>query len=40
MVEELLEFAAAVRAVREWVDAHARWEETLLVVTSDHETAT
>ncbi|HHX42895.1 MAG TPA: alkaline phosphatase [Chloroflexi bacterium] len=38
MVEELLEFAAAVRAVREWVDAHARWEETLLVVTSDHET--
>ncbi len=38
MIEEELDFAAAVGAVMSWVDANSNWGETLLVVTADHET--
>jgi alkaline phosphatase len=38
MIEEELEFAAAVDAVIQWVKQHSNWGDTLLVVTADHET--
>ena len=38
MVEELSEFNAAVQDVVDWVGAHSSWDETLLIVTADHET--
>jgi len=38
MIEEELDFAAAVGAVVDWVKANSNWGETLLVVTADHET--
>ena len=37
-VEEQVAFNEAVDAVIEWVEENSSWEETLLVVTSDHET--
>jgi alkaline phosphatase len=38
MIEEQLEFNEAVSAVVEWVEAHSGWDQTLVIVTSDHET--
>lgn len=37
-IEEQIDFNAAVDAVIEWVEANSSWDETLLIVTSDHET--
>lgn len=37
-IEEQIDFNAAVAAVIEWVEAHSSWNETLLIVTADHET--
>jgi alkaline phosphatase len=37
-IEEQMDFNAAVAAVIDWVEAHSNWNETLLIVTSDHET--
>lgn len=37
MIEELIDFNRSVRAVVDWVASHSSWEETLLIVTSDHE---
>ena len=37
-IEEQADFNAAVAAVIEWVETHSSWDETLLIVTSDHET--
>ena len=37
-VEEQIDFNEAVDAVIEWVEENSSWDETLLVVTSDHET--
>ncbi len=37
-IEEQMDFNAAVAAVIDWVEAHSSWDETLLIVTSDHET--
>lgn len=37
-IEEQMDFNAAVAAVIGWVETHSNWEETLLIVTSDHET--
>ena len=37
MIEELMDFKASIRAVVEWVDARTAWDETLLVVTADHD---
>lgn len=36
-IEELIDFNGSVRAVVEWVESHGGWEQTLLIVTSDHE---
>ena len=38
LIEEHLDFDAAVQAVIDWVQANSNWGETLLVVTNDHET--
>ncbi len=37
-IEEQVDFNAAVAAVVEWVEANSNWNETLLIVTADHET--
>jgi alkaline phosphatase len=38
MIEEQIGFNRAVDAVIEWIESHSGWNETLLMVTSDHET--
>lgn len=38
MLEEHADFNAAVAAVVEWVETHSSWDDTLLIVTADHET--
>lgn len=36
-IEEQMDFNASVNAVVEWVETYSSWEETLLIITSDHE---
>lgn len=36
LMEEQIGFNLAIEAVVEWVETHSSWEETLIVVTSDH----
>ena len=36
-IEEQIDFNLAVEAVIEWVEENSSWDETLLIVTSDHE---
>jgi alkaline phosphatase len=38
MIEEQIDFDKAVEAVVEWVESNSSWKETLIIVTSDHET--
>ncbi|MEH0018271.1 MAG: alkaline phosphatase [Desulfobacter sp.] len=37
LIEEQTDFNRAVAAVVDWVDANSNWDETLLIVTADHE---
>ncbi len=37
-IEEQIDFNMAVEAACEWVDKNSSWDETLIVVTADHET--
>jgi len=37
MIEEHVAFLRALEAVVRWIEAHGGWEETLLIVTADHE---
>src|SRR5690625_7862657 len=37
-MEEMQDFNASVDAAIEWVETNSNWEETLLIVTADHET--
>lgn len=37
-IEEQKDFDEAVRAAINWVEENSSWEETLIIVTSDHET--
>ncbi|NUM55574.1 MAG: alkaline phosphatase [Candidatus Hydrogenedentes bacterium] len=37
MIEEMIDYNKAVEAVVQWVEQHSSWEETLVVVTGDHE---
>jgi alkaline phosphatase len=37
MIEEQIDFNNTVQAVIDWVGANSSWEETLLLVTADHE---
>ena len=39
MIEEQIDFDRAVEAVKAWVEANSSWEETLLIVTTDHGNA-
>lgn len=38
MIEEEIDFNRAVAAVVNWVEANSNWDETLVIVTADHET--
>jgi alkaline phosphatase len=38
MIEEEMDFNAAVAAVVGWVEANGGWEEALVIITADHET--
>jgi alkaline phosphatase len=38
LIEEQSSFNLAVEAVVKWIENHSNWEDTLLIVTSDHET--
>lgn len=38
MIEEQIGFLKAVQAVVAWVEAKSSWDETLLILTADHET--
>jgi alkaline phosphatase len=38
VIEETQSFLDSVAAVEEWVETNSSWDETLLVVTADHET--
>lgn len=38
MIEEHSEFLRAVQAVVEWVETHSNWQETVLILTADHDT--
>lgn len=37
LVEEQIDFDRAVEAVIEWVEQNSNWDETILIVTADHE---
>ncbi len=37
MIEEQIDFNKSVESAVEWVEKHSSWEETLIIVTSDHE---
>ncbi len=37
-IEERIDFDSAVDAVIGWIERYSNWEESLLIVTSDHET--
>ncbi len=38
IIEEQIDFNKAVEAVVDWVEKHSTWDETLVIVTADHET--
>ncbi len=38
MIEEIRDFDQAVLAVNNWVEKNSNWNETLLIITGDHET--
>jgi alkaline phosphatase len=38
LIEEQSDFNRTVEAVVEWIEGHGGWDQTLLVVTGDHET--
>jgi alkaline phosphatase len=38
MIEEQIDFNNAVKAAVEWVETNSNWDETLIIVTADHET--
>ncbi len=37
-IEEQIDFNHSVEAVVAWVETHSNWEETLVIITADHET--
>ncbi len=37
MIEEQTDFLAAVQAVCDWVEKHSSWDETLVILTADHD---
>jgi len=37
MIEEMIDFNNSVEAAVKWIESNSNWDETLLIVTSDHE---
>jgi alkaline phosphatase len=37
MVEEQIDYVKAVEAVVAWIESHDGWNDTLLILTADHE---
>jgi alkaline phosphatase len=37
MIEEMIEFGDAIEEAAAWVEANSSWDETLIVITGDHE---
>ncbi len=38
VIQEQMDFNRAVETVVQWIETHSNWEESLVIVTSDHET--
>jgi alkaline phosphatase len=38
IIEEQIDFNNSIKAAIEWVEKYSSWEETLIIVTADHET--
>jgi len=38
LIEEMIDFNKSVDAVIDWVERHSNWDQTLVIVTADHET--
>jgi alkaline phosphatase len=38
LIEEFIDFAIAVDSVIAWIESNSSWDETLLIITADHET--
>lgn len=38
MIEEMVDFIRTIETVLRWVETHSSWEETLVIITADHET--
>lgn len=38
LIEEMQDFSQTVEAVIQWVERNSSWEETMVVITADHET--
>lgn len=38
MIEETIHFNQAVSAVEQWIEKNSNWDETLVIITADHET--
>jgi alkaline phosphatase len=38
LIEEMKDFNAAIDRVVDWVNTHSNWDETMVIVTGDHET--
>jgi len=38
LIEEQVDFDKAVEYAVEWIEKHSSWDETLLIITADHET--
>ena len=38
MLQEQMDFVSAVEAAVDWVESHSNWDETLIIITADHET--
>jgi alkaline phosphatase len=38
LIEEQMDFNGAVAAVDAWIEANSSWDETLVIITADHET--
>jgi alkaline phosphatase len=38
LIEEMNDFNKSIEAVIRWIDTNSRWNETLVIITADHET--
>ncbi|MFA6187349.1 MAG: alkaline phosphatase [Phycisphaerae bacterium] len=38
MIEEMIDFENAVKAIVKWVETKSSWKKTLVIITADHET--